>query len=49
MKNFLLTVVKAIVDKEDAVKIEKKVDDRGVLITLKVDDSDMGKVIGKQG
>ena len=46
---FLEFVVKAIVDNPDAVKVDRKTDDMGVLLTLDVDREDMGKVIGKSG
>ncbi len=46
---FLEYVVKAIVDNPDAVKVDRKTDDMGVLLTLDVDREDMGKVIGKSG
>jgi predicted RNA-binding protein YlqC (UPF0109 family) len=46
---FLEFVVKAIVDNPDAVKVNRKTDDMGVLLTLDVDREDMGKVIGKSG
>jgi len=46
---FLLFVVKQIVSKPDAVKIERKVDEMGVLLTLEVDKEDMGQIIGKAG
>ncbi len=42
-------VVKELVDTPDAVKVERKVDEMGVLITLDVDSADMGKIIGKNG
>ncbi|MFH1286393.1 MAG: KH domain-containing protein [Candidatus Magasanikbacteria bacterium] len=48
-QDFVLFVVKAIVNNPDAVKVERTVDERGVLITLDVDPSDMGYVIGRQG
>lgn len=48
-KEFVEYVVKAIVDKPDKVKVERKVDEMGVLIELIVDPEDMGKVIGKEG
>ncbi|GAB4139803.1 MAG: hypothetical protein Fur0024_0420 [Patescibacteria group bacterium] len=47
--DFVAGVVKALVDLPDAVSIERTVDDMGVLLTLKVDKSDMGKIIGKKG
>ena len=46
---FLEYVVKALVDNPDAVKTDRKVDEMGVLITLKVDPQDMGKIIGRNG
>ena len=48
-KNFIEYVVKAIVDNPDEVKVDRKVDEMGVLIELSVDPADMGKVIGKEG
>jgi len=47
--SFLEFVVKQIVSKPDAVKIERKVDEMGVLLTLEVDKEDMGQIIGKAG
>lgn len=46
---FVDFVVKAIVDNPDAVSTERTVDEMGVLITLKVDQKDLGQVIGRQG
>ncbi len=48
-QEFIEYVVKSIVDDVDAVKIERKVDEMGVLITLEVSPADMPKVIGKMG
>lgn len=48
-QEFLEYVVKEIVDKPDAVKIDRTVDERGVLLELTVDPEDMGKIIGKAG
>ena len=48
-QEFLEFVVKALVDVPDAVKTDRKVDEMGVLITLKVDPTDMGKIIGREG
>lgn len=48
-QEFLEFVVKALVDNKDAVSIERKIDEMGVLLTLRVHASDMGQVIGKQG
>jgi uncharacterized protein len=46
---FLEFVVKSLVDRPEDVKIERKVDEMGVLITLDVHPEDMGKIIGRQG
>ena len=46
---FLDYVVKALVDNPDKVKINRTVDEMGVLLTLDVEPADMGKVIGRSG
>ncbi len=46
---FLEQVVKALVDYPDDVKINRAVDEMGVLITLDVNSADMGKIIGRSG
>lgn len=48
-QEFLEFVVKSLVDNPDAVHTDRKVDEMGVLITLKVDPADMGKIIGRNG
>lgn len=48
-QKFIETVVKAIVNNPDDVKTDRTVDERGVLITLDINPSDMGYVIGRQG
>src|SRR5579872_3818444 len=46
---FLEYVVKALVDNPSDVKIERTVDEMGVLVKLTVSPADMGKIIGRQG
>ena len=46
---FLELVIKALVDAPDKVKIVRTVDEMGVLLTLDVNATDMGKVIGRMG
>ena len=46
---FLEATVKAIVANPDAVVVTRKVDEMGVLLSLKVDPADMGSVIGREG
>ena len=48
-QEFLEYVVKALVDTPSAVKVSRQVDEMGVLITLKIDPADMGKIIGRSG
>ncbi len=48
-QQFLEYVVKALVDNPDDVKINRRTDDMGVLLTLSVNKDDMGKVIGRSG
>lgn len=48
-QEFVEFIVKSIVSSPDDVKTSRTVDEMGVLITLKVDPTDMGGVIGKGG
>ena len=48
-QEFLEAMVKALVDHPEQVKIDRKVDEMGVLMTLDVHPEDMGKIIGRQG
>ncbi len=48
-QEFVEYVVRALVDNVEAIKIDRKVDEMGVLITLDLAPADMGKIIGKQG
>jgi len=48
-QEFVEYVVKAIVNHPDDVKTERKVDEMGVLIVLRVNPEDMGTLIGRAG
>jgi len=48
-RDFLESAVRAIVSNPDDVKVERRVDDLGVLITLQVGQNDMKSIIGKAG
>lgn len=48
-RDFVEYIVKAIVDHPEEVTVTQTVDDLGILITLKVNKEDMGKIIGKDG
>lgn len=46
---FVEYVVKSIVDHPEDVKLDRDIDEMGVLITLTVNPEDMGQVIGRSG
>lgn len=48
-QEFVETIVKAIVSNPDAVKINRTIDEMGVLLELTVAKEDMAVVIGKEG
>lgn len=43
------TIIKEIVDHPDEVKIDRTVDEMGVLLLVHINKEDMGKVIGRMG
>ncbi len=49
MKQVLFDIVSSIVNNPDKVVIEEKVSGDTTVLNLMVDESDLGKVIGKQG
>ena len=49
MKQLVETIAKALVDSPDEVVVTETENDREIVVILHVADSDMGKVIGKQG
>jgi predicted RNA-binding protein YlqC (UPF0109 family) len=48
-QQFIEYIVKSIVGHPDAVKIDRRIDEKGVLLELIVDQEDLGRVIGKRG
>ena len=48
-QEFLDYVVRALVDHPENVKLARKVDEMGVLLSLDLHPEDMGKIIGRQG
>jgi uncharacterized protein len=48
-QQFIEFIVKSLVSKPDAVKVERRIDEKGVLLELTVDQEDLGRVIGKRG
>jgi len=47
--NYLENIIKPLVTCPDEVEVKKIIDDRGVLLTLKVNPKDIPTVIGKEG
>ena len=48
-KEFVEFIIKQIVEHPEEVEVDRVVDEMGVLLTLKVNREDMGKIIGKGG
>ncbi|OHB17266.1 MAG: hypothetical protein A2913_00050 [Parcubacteria group bacterium RIFCSPLOWO2_01_FULL_40_65] len=48
-QEFIEYVIKSLVSHPEEVVVERKIDEMGVLLTLKVNPEDMGLVIGKKG
>ena len=48
-QEFLEYLIKSIVENPDKVEVTRKVDEMGVLLSLKVAPQDMGLVVGRQG
>ena len=49
MKEILEILIKNLVEHKDEVTITEKEEEKNTIFEVKVNESDMGKVIGKQG
>ncbi len=49
MKEVLEVLAKSLVEYPNEVSVTEREDDKGIVLELRVAESDMGKVIGKQG
>lgn len=49
MKQILETIIKSIVENQEAVSIYEKEEADKIIFEVKVEESDMGRVIGRQG
>ena len=49
MKELVEVIAKALVDDPDSVAVSERQDGRTTVIEVRVAESDMGKVIGRQG
>lgn len=48
-QQFIEYIVKSLVSHPDKVIVERRIDEKGVLLELTVDPEDLGRVIGKRG
>lgn len=48
-QQFVEFIVKSLVSNPDAVVVQRRIDEKGVLLELTVDPEDLGRVIGKRG
>ena len=48
-QQFVEYIVKTLVNNPDKVNVERKIDEKGVLLSLTVDPDDVGRVIGRRG
>ena len=49
MKELILVIARALVDRPEDVRVDVREESRGIVYTLSVHAGDVGKVIGKQG
>ena len=49
MEEILKTIIESLVDQKDQIQITRVDDEKGVLLKVKVAESDLGKIIGRQG
>lgn len=49
MKQILETIIKSIVENQEAVSIYEKEEADKIIFEVKVEESDIGRVIGRQG
>lgn len=48
-QQFVEYIVKTLVNNPDKVNVDRKIDEKGVLLSLTVDPEDVGRVIGRRG
>ena len=49
MREFIEMIIKGIVDNPDKVEINEIIGERSSIFEVRVDSSDIGKIIGRQG
>ena len=49
MKELVRVIAESLVDSPEQVVVEETENEKGIVLSLRVADEDMGKIIGKQG
>lgn len=49
MEQYLESLVRPLLSLPDELRVEKTTDEKGVLLTLFINQQDLGRIIGKQG
>ena len=49
MKEILETIIKSLVDNQEAVEIKEVESEKNITLEVRVAEGDMGKIIGRQG
>ena len=49
MRNFVMSIVRELVDNPDGVRLTEVVGEKTTILELRMQQSDIGKVIGKSG
>ena len=49
MKDVLEVIIKSLVNNPDSVEITEESSEKTLILKVKIDKNDMGKIIGKQG
>jgi len=49
LKDYVESTTKAVVDKPDSVEVNASISTKAIIIQVKVDATDCGKIIGKRG
>lgn len=48
-QDFVAFIIKALVGNPDDVEVRRRIDEKGVLLEVRVNPEDLGRVIGKKG
>ena len=49
VKDLILYIIQQLVDKPEAISLEESETEQGIIVRLRVDPEERGKIIGKEG